>query len=270
MDPPQRSGQHLSAAFEDRRLAEVYTRYRTPAASVLELYLEHIQHEVDLLQTPNTPVHLADVGAGSGLYIRPLFARIRGLEGFVAIEPSQAMANELSTYVKELRNGAVVRDAVPLAKPLSQVNIVWISDVAHLFSSPNELVDALDHSFPNARSFILRNNTKDTIARVDWATHFPSLLEEDRQRQPTFQTLADAFVRIGALVQSSSVVDESFTLSHDEYIQYYESRPFSGIRMLHDDQFEAGMRTLRSQVSGLNSVQRTLTRQLIVARRSSV
>jgi hypothetical protein len=270
MGIPPPSSQHLASAFEDHRLATVYTRYRTPPTSALERYLGLVQSEVDLLLDAKTPVHLADVGAGSGLYIRPLFARIRGLAGFVAIEPAHAMATELSAHVAELRNGTVLQDAIPLATPLPQVSIVWISDVAHLFKNPSELVDALDRSFPNARSFILRNNTKDTIARVDWARHFPSLLAEDRDRQPDVQSLVDAFENIRAPVQYSFVVDESFNLSRDEYIRYYESRPFSGIRMLHDDQFELGMRSLRSHVSALGSVQRTLTRHLIVARRTNV
>jgi hypothetical protein len=163
-----------------------------------------------------------------------------------------------------------IHQGIPLSSPILDANLVWISDVAHLFATAEKLMAAVEMSLPNVRTYLIRSNTKATISRVDWAKYFPSLLVDDMKRQPTEESIVASLATIGAQVIESCTVDESFELPRDEYIAYYESRPFSGIRLLDDDQFIAGMKHLISDTSGNAFVSRVVTRQLIIARRQRV
>lgn len=262
--------QQQRATFCEKTFAGVYTRLRTPPASALSLYAQLLQKEIDFLHARGKQAALADVGAGTGLYIGALFERLRGLDTYTAIEPSAAMADEIERHLPLLKNARFIATGIPLNPPLPDQNMAWASDIAHLFENPSDLVEGLLASFSELASIIIRSNTRQTILQVDWGVHFPELLAHECARQPDLDELEQALVAAGFAIESSQVIDESVFLPLDLYLEYYTSKPFSGMRLLGRAAFKSGFSRLLAAAQGRSEVERVIHRQIIVARRSDV
>jgi len=221
-------------AFEHSSFADDYTRLRTPPAHALAAYRDAAAELIAL--SPGSAV--ADAGAGTGLFSAMLLEA--GATRVYAIEPAAEMARALRQQVSA-EALSVIQVPLPLQTPLTDVGLVWVSDVGHLFAGAEAFLEALDSSFPRASTILIRQTSPTILALADWVPLFPEAFTLDSARHFEVGFLLAAAKRRGWRARSVELVDETRQLSSADYLAYYRRRPFSGLHLISDAQFAAGI-----------------------------
>lgn len=200
------------------------------------------RHIADRLR-PGPGARLADVGAGTGLFLRALTQHVDAARPIVCIDPSQAMLDQLPADPR-LRPLCAAAEEVArrdVALPYDALDGVLAKEVVHHFADlPAALHGFGDLLAPGGRVLIVTLPPK-----LDY---------------PLFQAALDRFAEhhvepadiAGHLQAAGLRVDlehEEFAIRVDRehYIRLVQNRWMSVLSTFDDDELEAGLEEIRAQ-----------------------
>src|SRR6187399_1263061 len=170
--------------IEYDQLAEAYGRYRRCNPAVLR--------ELVTGAALTHASRMLEVGAGTGNYCRAL----RELTDChcTAVEPSQAMRNQLRDADGEIDVVAGVAERLPL--PSDNFDLVFCVDVVHHLSDPAAFLQEAFRVLKAAGVICVVTDSEDIIrARFPLAEYFPETVDAELRRYPSVErlrALADA------------------------------------------------------------------------------
>jgi SAM-dependent methyltransferase len=253
-------------AFENESFAQNYDRFRRPPEACLTRYESVVRKEADRLLAKGGEFSCFDVGAGAGTYSLMLEKAVPPVATLVALEPAEAMKNQLVAFL-EGRRWQVRQAGLPLPIPEVATGLAWISDVLHLFPTAEVFAQSLAESLPNLDTVAIRLHLSDTITKCEWKAYFPTAFAADKVRHPSPEALIASFRNIGYLAHEFEVVDESFDLPTANYISYFDKRSFSGLHLLSQSEFDEGMKVLRDSSQLHETLRRVIWRAIFVFRK---
>ena len=220
--------------IEYDQLAEAYGRYRRCNPAVLR--------ELVTGAALTHASRMLEVGAGTGNYCRAL----RELTDChcTAVEPSQAMRNQLRDADGEIEVVAGVAERLPL--PSDNFDLVFCVDVVHHLSDPAAFLQEAFRVLKAAGVICVVTDSEDIIrARFPLAEYFPETVDAELRRYPSVERLRALADAAGFNGWRESRVTSSTLLTS---VEAYEAKSFSALHLIPEASFQAGLARLREDL----------------------
>jgi ubiquinone/menaquinone biosynthesis C-methylase UbiE len=230
---PPRVGSRL---VDYERVADLYQKGRALSDEVLSRWSAAVLPQ---LPQRESPLVVADVGAGSGVFTR---AWLRWVEcTVVAVEPALAMVRAGRS------NGSWVRgvaEALPIAS--GAVDVVWLSTTLHHFTDPTAAVAECSRVLADDGVVLIRTHVVDRTD-LGWLRAFPGH-ERALARFHRLDDLEAVFAKQGWEVNAAVEVREGRHTFAESAEWAERMRTADSVLMgLTDEEMAAGVATLRAE-----------------------
>lgn len=234
---PDRVRQHgvmTQSPIDYDRGAATFRRMRTLPAPVLDTWREAV---TGLGLPPATLV--ADVGSGTGQFLRPL-AEWFGAP-VVGVEPSEGMRREARSAVVPGRVAVVAGAAERLPLRSERADVAWLSTVVHQVRGLADAVAELYRVLRPGSHVLIRGFFGEMRMRGLFEL-FPGM-DRVASTFPTTTAVADAFEAGGFRFDRATLVRELWTVDPAAWAERARSLRHvdSAFRPLTDAEFEAGL-----------------------------
>lgn len=220
--------------FESEDAAERYDPGRSLPEETLALWMDTLRELVPV----DSVARILDLGAGTGRFA----VSLRDTLGcpVVAVDPSEAMLDQGrgrgTDGIRWLTGSA---ESIPLED--ASVDLVWMSQVFHHLNDPAAAVSEIRRVLRPGGHLAVRNATLESEAGNQWACFFPEA--------PTVAVSRKAIIQVvrGGGFDTVAVrpVPQVFASSYPEYCEKIGQRALSGLLVISDEAFTAGMERLR-------------------------
>jgi len=217
------------------RMAAAYDEGRVLLPAAETAWAESLEGLVEMGST------LIDVGAGTGRFAR-LFASHFGCR-VIAVEP----ATEMRSQGVARRDPKVMwlsgrAESLPIRR--ATADLVWLACVVHyldLDAAGRELARVLR---PGGQ-VLVRSTFPDRFDDLAWMHWFPGARAIDEQRMPTVQALETTWAECGLQLTARKLSLHPVALDLEDLAERLGHRAISTLELLPDNEFEAGMNSLR-------------------------
>jgi ubiquinone/menaquinone biosynthesis C-methylase UbiE len=219
-------------------LARAYADVRSDfSASVRAIWTDAFRSAV-----PSAPLRrLLDVGCGTGRFTA-LLADVFGSPA-IGVDGSPAMLRERALPASApVAFAGAEATALPLRE--ASIDLALLSMVYHLLAASGTAAGAVGELHRVVRpdgSVLLRTPTLEIVDRISWLPFFPGARALDEARLPRRAGIVATFEQAGFATHAHRIVEQEFASSPLEALEKVRRRPFSTLRLLADDAFEAGL-----------------------------
>ena len=225
----------MTDVWNDPRIARAYAEVRT------ELSDADRARWAGALRTAlaNRPVRrVLDVGCGTGRFTW-LLAELFGAH-VIGVDGSADM-------LREARSGAsptirfVNADAAHLPIRDGSTDLAMLSMVYHLLAPPEPALAELARVLHAGGAVVVRTPTREHLAQVPFLRFFPEAQAIDERRIPSATAIEATLAAEGFRLETHRTIEQEFAPSPDAALAKVRRRPFSVLRLIPDEAFEAGL-----------------------------
>jgi ubiquinone/menaquinone biosynthesis C-methylase UbiE len=184
----------------------------------------------------------------TGRFAHALAARFKA--NIIGIDPSRKM---LAQALNDPRNGRVLyanglAEAVPLRA--NSIDMVFISMAFHHFSDSHRVAAECRRVLRHRGRVCLRTASSDKISMYPYVPFFPTSRPLLEQRLPSLGFQREVFEAAGFQTLSCEVVVQQVASDHSAYADKLALKADSILASLEPEEFEAGLKRLRSDAVG--------------------
>lgn len=184
---------------------------------------------------------VADLGSGTGLFLRRLLPGASAGTPVLAVDPSAAMLAQLPHDDRLLAVRATAEqfaaDAVPT--PYDKLDVITVKEAVHHFSQLGATLTALaDRLAEGGRILIV------TLPPKTGYPLFPAAYDRFAEWQPEPQDMA-AILRAAGLTVEVSYAQYEVSIARDEWLRLVAHRWMSVLSSFGDDQLERGLAEIK-------------------------
>jgi len=191
---------------------------------------------------PNTVERVLDLGCGTGRFTAAL-GKTFGCS-VIGVEPSAAMldiAKSEETDCIEWKPG----DAENIPLEDNSVELVFMSQVFHHLTRPEEAVREISRVLAPAGFLAIRNATTENNQQLEWLRCFPEAQTIEEERNRTQQEIENLVCSQSFALVSRETIFQLFASSYQEYYDKIKNRGLSSLIAISDEAFEAGRQRLQ-------------------------
>lgn len=228
---------HEASHYE--RLAENYDRNWAHSPE----YVEWMNARIESALQVSHGERIADVGAGTGLFLRRLMEHTDATTPILCIDPSQPMLDRLPSDPRftPICAGAeeVASGKAPI--PYDALDVILIKEtIHHVENIPATLAGLADLMAPGGRIFVVT-----LPPRLDYPL-FQAALDRFEERQPEPDDIVAA-MQAGGLVAAVSYDEFHVSVDRDYYIDLVGTQWMSVLSSFSDDELAAGLDEMRAK-----------------------
>lgn len=179
---------------------------------------------------------ILDLGAGTGRFTAPLATALQART--IALDPSRKMLGGMDEAIPRLQGSA---ESLPF--PDGAFDLVFASMVLHHIEDLDQAASEVRRVLRPAGHLVVRTCFSETIDTPVQA-FFPSLLGVERSLLPSRSHIVHTFADRGLHLANQQMLRQRMDGSHRGYADRIRRRAVSTLRMILDEEFEAGMRHL--------------------------
>lgn len=240
-------------------MSAVYDKGRAMPAEWVDEWRTAVTPYLEGLDAP-----VADIGAGAGIwsaFIASWFA-----QQVVAIEPSSGMRRRAVENRRESGISYVAGEAEHLPLRDRSCAAAWMSTVVHHFRDLPTAAREARRVVRDGGSVLMRQGFSGRHDDILWTQAFPSALAIAERRHPSIDAVVGTFEAAGFRHERTQRVSEIAAANLDEYVKKIETRADSTLTLIDDDEFEDGLRQLRTMAENAPAEPVTATLDLVVFR----
>ena len=221
--------------YDQSDIHRCYDRSRELPPHTERLWMEAIAEHVsaDSIGT------IVDLGCGTGRFTKGLSKHFSA--GVLGIDPSRKMlAVAQQTICSPLIGFAQGRaESIPLAN--GQAGMTFLSMVYHHLQDKGRAIGEIARVMERGGLVCIRTATPESIDTYLWIRFFPRAREIEARRMPSRAGLV-ATMRAGGLeLTRHTVIQQFFAANLSEYVEKISMRGISSLRMLTQEEFQAGL-----------------------------
>ncbi len=253
----------MSAIFDTEDYALALSTRRSIPSHAAELYAAHI---VGGLR--RDPLRVLDVGCGTGRFFFAFASKLADLRlDYLGIDTSASMVDRLAKSGFPENVPSKRTALTPLEQVTGEFDVVLMSEMIHLLDRPQDAIAAAAARLaPGGRIAIRTTQLGDLLTR-DWYKYFPECLTIDLARHKSQELINTSLRQAGLMVVGPTRIDESTVVTADEYVQAHQTRPYSTLREISAEKFDAGIVAMRSELEGRTRVVRGMLMTLTIGER---
>lgn len=215
---------------------------------------------------PSPLASFLDVGSGTGQFA--LVARSHFTNDCTILEPAQAALSQLQQTVPDAKFLNCEFEKLPDSSS-KHFDAILLSEVIHLISlTPFEFVAHLQLNLSRGGRALIRTSSSSQLKTRTWYDMFPAARALDLQRHVDLDELEVAVQAASDLTIRRVTVDESRWINRDTFLQWFERRAFSTLRLIDSDDYARGMTSLRSALSSQTKVWHDYVMTAVIIERS--
>lgn len=224
----------------DGTLAVGYERGRSISAEALATWRDAVG--------PLLPASgfIADVGAGTGRYARPLAElapnRVLAIEPAAGMRSAAKLAADSAT-ARSIRWLGGAAEALPL--PGNSIDVIWSAFTTHYFDLPAAGAEFARVLRPGGRALIW-HAFPDVLDDLEWMNWFPAAREVDRPRMPEATTVQAAFESQGLSYIRRDDYQMWIAADLAALADRMANRSISSLQLISDVDFGQGLARMRA------------------------
>ena len=186
---------------------------------------------------------IADIGAGTGLFVRGLTEHASASTPVLCIDPSAEMLEHLpeDPRLRPIRGSAEETAAGEVVLPYEQLDAILMKETIHHVGDVPETVRGLvGRLAPGGRLLVV------TLPPILDYPLFQAALDRFAARQPEPESIAEA-MRAAGLETECTVEEVPVVADRDEYIELVGSRWMSVLSSFTDGELAAGLDEMRAR-----------------------
>lgn len=226
--------------YDQTDIARTYQRARDHGPEFLRQWMDEVERRVE-----RRNVHaILDLGCGTGRFSKGLSTRFNART--IGIDPSIKMLRE----AKENLGGTSVflscgcAEALPLQE--NSIDVIFISMVFHHFNDPDLAALECRRVLRKNGRVLLRTGSREKIDVYPYVPYFPTSRTLLEQRLPSLKSQCQIFEKASFKILYSGNVTQQIASDYQEYANKIALRADSILVTLGDDEFQAGVRAIRS------------------------
>jgi ubiquinone/menaquinone biosynthesis C-methylase UbiE len=227
--------------YDKTNIASTYSQARDHGPAVLKLWMDVVAAHVEgeAVRT------VLDLGCGTGRFSQALATRFDS--AVVGIDPSSKMLDQARRNVNHPRVFYAGGSAEALPMSANSVDLIFISMVFHHFTDPEGAARECRRVLRKNGRVCLRTATRDSIPAYPYLPYFPASRPLLEQRLPSLDSQRRAFESASFQTMFSGCVVQEVASNYAVYADKLSLKADSILVSLNDDEFEAGIRALRSE-----------------------
>ncbi|GGM78735.1 hypothetical protein GCM10012275_56700 [Longimycelium tulufanense] len=221
------------------RLADTYNETWGHRPAYLDWMADHIRRRL----LPRPGGWMADIGAGTGLFLRRLLPFATEHTPLVCIDPSAAMLARLPRDPRLHPLQATAEDVAAgrVALPCPAFDTILIKEAVHHFADLDQTLTGLANRLaPDGRILVVA-----TPVKLDYPL-FRAAWERFAALQPEAETVAAALRRAGLTV-TTTVEEFPVTIERERWLQLVANRWMSVLSTFSDEELERGLAEIAEQ-----------------------
>jgi ubiquinone/menaquinone biosynthesis C-methylase UbiE len=191
---------------------------------------------------------IIDLGCGTGRFTRCLADHFSAQ--VVGIEPSWRMLTMAKTVISSPSIASVHGRAESLPLADGQVDMVFLSMVYHHIRDKDRGIGEIARVMRRAGSLCVRTATLESVDSYLWVQYFPRARQIEAARMPSSEGLVETLRASGFELKGHNVVQQFFAKNLHEYLEKISLRGISSLRMLTEEEFQAGLGDFREYCHG--------------------
>ena len=227
----------------DYNTSAIHTRYdgaRALPDDTMACWMEALVPVI----APDRVRTVVDLGCGTGRFCRTLAATFHAT--VIGVEPSEKMQ---ATALENLdgEEGITILPGSAEEIPVGDggAELVFMSMIYHYLPDIPAAMREIARVLAPGGYLAIRNAVRENLDAIPFFRFFPEALELEKQRMPTRDSIMQQMEAGGFTLISCRTITQRFAESHIEYLQKIEQRGLSVLNLISDEQFHAGVASLR-------------------------
>lgn len=226
--------------YDKTSTADSYDSGRGYDSDTLLHWLDRFSKHVSQDQVAN----IIDLGCGTGRYTEPLAAHFSA--DVMGIDPSEKMLEKARAKQSDDRIAYHLAPGEELLTADGSADMVFMSMVFHHLKDPRSTVHEC-HRVLRPQGFVcLRNPTRDAIETFPYLPFFPTIRSLIEDHLPGRGQIRSVFEEAGFTVIAHEIVPHQMSKDWLSFADKMSLRPDSFLARIPDDEFDAGMITMRA------------------------
>lgn len=229
--------------YDKTDIPEAYNQGRDHGPAVLQQWMNVIAIHVD----EKTVMNVLDLGCGTGRFSQALATRFNAM--VVGVDPSGRMLRQAINSLISDRVFYVAGAAEALPLQANSIDLIFISMVFHHFKDSHLVAQECRRVLRENGRVFLRTGSLEKISMYPYVPFFPrsrTLLEE---QLPALAFQCEVFESASFQTLFSGVVIQQIAPHYSAFADKLSVRADSILASLDDDEFEAGVRAVRSKAA---------------------
>jgi ubiquinone/menaquinone biosynthesis C-methylase UbiE len=227
--------------YDKTNMASTYSQGRALGPAVFKLWMDVVAAHVEVGAVRT----VLDLGCGTGRFSQALATRFDAT--VIGIDPSSKMLDQARRNVKHSQIFYAGGTAEALPMPANSVDLIFISMVFHHFTDPEGAARECRRVLRQSGRVFLRTATQERIPSYPYVPYFPASRTLLEQRLPSLGSQRRAFESASFQPKFSGCLVQEVASDYAVYADKLALKADSILVSLNDDEFEAGIRALRSE-----------------------
>lgn len=230
--------------FDASGMSAVYAAARGLAPDALEIWRREIAGLV--AATGRRVTAGLDAGCGTGRF-SALLAETFDIP-ILGFDPSPGMLGQARRAVSDPRCAFAAGSLEAIPAPEGTADLAFLSMVIHHVRDWNAVFAELRRVLLPGSLVVVRTAVRESLPRLRWARFFPGALALDLKRLPSRAEIVTRFATGGFAPSGRRAVTNIVAADAPAYLARIRLRGLSGLRLIGDAEFSAGLSALESHL----------------------
>jgi ubiquinone/menaquinone biosynthesis C-methylase UbiE len=194
-----------------------------------------------------------DVGCGTGRFL-PLLREVLG-GAVIGVDPSADMLSVAAEKDAGGRIHLIRAPAEALPVRTASVDLVFVHLVYHHVTDKTSALREWKRVLSPDGALFICSPTVELLESYLWMRFFPTAVRVDSERMPRRAKLISEVAEAGFRLQCQETVTRPYTRTLSEYVDRIAQRALSTLRLIPDEEFEAGLAALRRHCGTMDADQ---------------
>ncbi|KGX91044.1 class I SAM-dependent methyltransferase [Pontibacillus marinus] len=231
-----------------------------------KIFGDYMEKIIEHLKDKKT-FKILDVGCGTGQFTSLLsnYFDYKELEVEIdGVDSSPEMLKVAEELTRNDRNIKLIESDILSFKPKQKYDLIFSSEMIHLVDDTQEFFERLNNLISMDGVIAIRTSTHKQLYEREWYKYFPGTLLIDITRHKSSYEIKATLESLGFILKQYEI-DESEQINSREYLNIFENRSYSTLRLIPDSIYYESLNKLRKEVLKTDTVIKDYKMTLYIA-----
>ena len=233
--------------YDATEIPRSYDKGRDHGPEVLDLWMNSLASHVDATSIRT----ILDLGCGTGRFSEALAGHFDAQ--VIAVDPSKKMLGQARSKQVDRRVGYALGSAESIPLNSNSVDLIYMSMIFHHFRDPRSAARECRRVLREGGTAFMRTGTQERIPLYPYVPFFPASRPIMNEVLPTSSFIEDVFVAAGFRLVKLEVITQTIAPNHTVYADKLATGSDSVLAQLSQDEFQAGIESVRAYASRVNN-----------------